>query len=149
MARRIQNLQIKPLTIVTNAVNIAMELAGVPDLTLILIGGSILADFFVAVGPLAEQSMNEMYVDKALINVTALSIAHGLTTPNQLGALTYRAMMRRARQTIVLADHPKLGAIALHRIAPITAIHTVITDAAAEPGAIEGLRSAGIEVLTV
>jgi DeoR/GlpR family transcriptional regulator of sugar metabolism len=149
LARRIQNLQIKPLTIVTNAVNIAMELAGVPDLTLILIGGSILADFFVAVGPLAEQSLNEMYVDKALISVTALNIDHGLTTPNQLGALTYRAMMRRARQTIVLVDHTKLGAIALHRIAPITAIHTVITDAAAEAGAIEGLRSAGIEVLTV
>ncbi len=52
---------------------------------------------------------------------------------------------RWARQTIVLADR----AIALHRIAPITAIHTVITDAAAEAGAIEGLRSAGIEVLTV
>ncbi len=54
--------------------------------------------------------------------------------------------MRRARQTIVLADHTELDAIVLYRVGLVTAIHTAITDADA-PRAIEALQSAGIEVL--
>jgi DeoR/GlpR family transcriptional regulator of sugar metabolism len=146
LARSIRQLQMHDLTVVTNAVNIAMELAGLRDVNLILTGGIVLPDFFAMVGPLAEQSLNEMFVDKAFIGVTGLSVEHGLTGPNQLEALTYRATLRRARRTIVLADHTKLERVALYRIAPITAIHTVITDTATAADAIHAFEAAGIGV---
>jgi DeoR/GlpR family transcriptional regulator of sugar metabolism len=76
-------------------------------------------------------------------------VEHGLTGPNQLEALTYRAMMQRARQTIVLADHTKLGHVALYRIAPITAMQTLITDSDAPPDIIEQLEQLRIAVQAV
>ncbi len=58
-------------------------------------------------------------------------------------------MMQRARQTIVLADHSKIGHVALYRIAPVTAMQTLITGGAAPPEAIEGLERLGIGVQVV
>lgn len=148
LARAIRQLQIPRLTVVTNALNIAMELAGLRDLALTLVGGMVLPDLFASVGPLAEQNLDELFTTKAFIGSHGITVENGLTVPNQLEALTFRVMMRRARQTIVLADHTKLGHTALYRIAPITAMHTLITDSDAAPELITALRSSGIQVQT-
>jgi DeoR/GlpR family transcriptional regulator of sugar metabolism len=147
LARNIRRNQIPNLTVVTNAVNIAMELTGVKGLTLTLTGGLLLPDFFALVGPMAEQSLSQMFVSKAFLGVAGLSAIHGLTSPNQLEALTHRVTIQRAQQTIVLADHTKLGKMALHTIAPITAIHTLITDSSADPKDLATFRNTGIDVI--
>jgi len=146
LARAIRHAQIQPLTVVTNAVNIAMELTGVQGITLTLTGGLLLPDFFALVGPLAEQSLNQMYVAKAFLGVTGVSLEYGLTGPNQLEGLTHRLTIQRAQQTIVLADHSKLERVALHSIAPITSLHTLITDSAAPTEVLAKLKELGIEV---
>jgi len=147
LARTIRHLQLKDLTVVTNAINIAMELAGMRGINLIVTGGILLPDFFALVGPHAEQSLNDMYVNKAFIGVTGLDLEQGLTGPNQLEALTHRLTLQRAKQTIVLADHTKLGQVALYRIAPIKSIHTLVTDQEASPEIVGKIRALGIEVL--
>jgi DeoR/GlpR family transcriptional regulator of sugar metabolism len=146
LARAIRHVQIQPLTIVTNAVNIAMELNGLKGITLTLTGGLLLTDFFALVGPLAEQSLSQMYVEKAFLGVTGVSAEYGLTGPNQLEMLTHRLTMQRAKQTIILADSSKLDRVALHYIAPITSIQTFITDSAASQDQVTQLRALGIEV---
>ncbi len=148
LARAIRQLQIPRLTVVTNALNIAMELAGLRDLALTLVGGIVLPDFFASVGPLAEQNLDELFTTKAFIGSHGITVENGLTGPNQLEALTFRVMMRRARQTIVLADHTKLGHTALYRIAPITAMHMLITDSGAPQALLTALRSSGTQVQT-
>lgn len=147
LARAIRQSQQRPVGVVTTAVNIAMELAGVQDVNVVLSGGMLLPDFFALAGPLAEQSLRDLYVATAFIGVTGLSVEHGLTGPNQLEALTYRVMIERARRVVVLADHTKLGAVALYRIAQFGVVHTLITDAAAPDQALEPLRAAGVEVI--
>jgi DeoR/GlpR family transcriptional regulator of sugar metabolism len=149
LARQIRHAQLRNLHVVTNAVNIAMELASLPELTLTLTGGLLLPDFFALVGPSTEQHLKELYVNRAFIGVTGLHPLHGLTGPNQLEAFTHRVTIERARQTIVLADHTKLERVALYTIAPITAIHTLITDCAAPPQTISQLRDLSINVLAV
>jgi DeoR/GlpR family transcriptional regulator of sugar metabolism len=149
LARQIRHSQIHNLHVVTNAVNIAMELASVPELTLTLTGGLLLPDFFALVGPSTEQHLKELYVNRAFIGVTGLHPLHGLTGPNQLEAFAHRVTIERASQTIVLADHSKLDRVALYAIAPITAIHTLITDRAASPETLAQLRDLAIEVRAV
>lgn len=146
LARCIRQAQVPNLNVVTNAVNVAMELSGLPGINLTLIGGLLLPDFFALVGPSAEQSLAQTYVSKAFIGVTGLHPEYGLTGPNQLEAFTHRMTIQRAHRTIVLADHSKLGRVALYSIVPITAVHTVITDQAASPGLLANLREQGIEV---
>jgi DeoR/GlpR family transcriptional regulator of sugar metabolism len=147
LARAIRNLQINNLTVVTNAINIAMELSGLKDISLNLTGGLFLPDFFALVGPQAEQTLSEMYVAKAFVGVTGLTLEHGLTGPNQLEALTHRLTVQRARQSFVLADHTKLEQVALYRICPLNVVHTLITDDGAAPEILQNYKNAGLEVL--
>lgn len=146
LARTIRHLQVQNVTVVTNAVNVAMELAGLRSINLIVTGGMVLPDVFAMVGPLAEQSLNDLYVDKAFLGVTGLSVENGLTSPNQLEALTYRTTLQRAQRVIVLADHTKLERVALYRIARVTSVHTLITDSGAPVEIIRSLQEMGIEV---
>lgn len=146
LARAIRQSQIQPLTIVTNALNIAMELNGLKNITLTLIGGLLLPDFFALVGPLAEQSLKQIYSSKAFIGVTGLSPEHGLTGPNQLEALTHRLTIEHALRTIVLTDHTKLGKVVLHAIAPTSSIHTLVTGREAAPDILAKFKELGLEI---
>jgi DeoR/GlpR family transcriptional regulator of sugar metabolism len=146
LARAIRHSQIQPLTVITNATNIAMELTGMKGITLTLTGGLLLPDFFALVGPLTEQSLNQMYVAKAFIGVTGLSLQHGLTGPNQLEAITHKLTIQRAQKTFVLADHCKLNRVALHAIAPLEAMHALVTDQGAPEAFLQSLRERGIEI---
>jgi DeoR/GlpR family transcriptional regulator of sugar metabolism len=146
LARAIRQLQIPSLTVVTNALNIAMELAGQRSLTVVLTGGMLLPDFFALVGPMAEQNLGELYADKAFVGMHGVSAEHGLTGPNQLEALAFRVTMQRARRTVVLADHTKVGRVALYRIAPAAAAQQLITDRAAPADELAALERAGVQV---
>lgn len=147
LARLLRRYPIANLTVVTNAVNIAMELTGVKDLTLTLIGGLLLPDFFALVGPMAEQSLSQMYVAKAFIGVTGVSATHGLTGPNQLEAITHRITIQRSQQVIVLADHTKLGKVALHAVAPLTTVHTLVTDSGADRDILATIRATKVHII--
>ena len=146
LARAIHQAQIQPLTVVTNAINIAMELSGIKNLNLTLTGGILLADFFALVGPMAEQSLGQMYVAKAFVGVAGISPEKGLTGPNGLEALTHRLTIEHATQTIVLADHTKLGNVALHAITSINSIHTLVTDDEASDELLTRFRATGLIV---
>ncbi|HEX6981235.1 MAG TPA: DeoR/GlpR family DNA-binding transcription regulator, partial [Balneolaceae bacterium] len=72
----------KDLTIMTNAINIALELAGSTDLHLMLTGGVLRDKSFSLVGPEAEQMMQNYYFDKLFLGVDGMDFQHGLTTSN-------------------------------------------------------------------
>jgi DeoR/GlpR family transcriptional regulator of sugar metabolism len=146
LARAIHQAQIQPLTVVTNAINIAMELSGLKNLNITLTGGILLPDFFALVGPMAEQSLSQMYVTKAFVGVTGISPEKGLMSPNGLEALTHRLTIEHAHQAIVLADHTKLGSIALHAIAPLSSIHALVTDNEASDELLTQFQQAGLTI---
>lgn len=149
LARAIRMQQIPNLTVVTNAINIAMELTGLRGLNLIMIGGIFLPDFFALVGPTAEQSLKEIYVHKGFVGVTGLTAQNGLTSPNQLEGNTHRITLERSRRSFVLADHTKIGNVALYAFAPITAVHTLITGREANQDQLEEIREREVEVQAV
>lgn len=135
------------LTVVTNTVNIAMELAQSEGINLILTGGNIRTKSYALVGALAERVLREIHVQKVFLGVNGISLEHGLTTPNMTEAYTNSLMIGAADQVIVLADHSKIGRVALSRFAPITAVHTFITDGGAPQEFIEELIKRQIRVI--
>lgn len=148
LARAIRNSRVSNLTVVTNAVNIAMELAGSSEITLVLTGGILLSDFFALAGPITESNLAQMHVDKAFIGVTGFSLTHGLTGPNQLEAHTHLAAMENAKEVIVLADHSKLNQVALYTVAPLEKVHVLITDSKAPKPLLKEIKDRGIRVIT-
>ena len=118
----------KGITILTNAINIAMELSHRADLKVIVTGGTMSGDWFALTGPFAISSVCEMFVDKVFIGVDGIHPEHGLTTNYPDQAAVHRSMLRQARQRIIVADHTKMGDIGTALIGPTSDINLIITD---------------------
>jgi DeoR family transcriptional regulator of aga operon len=118
----------KGITVVTNAVNIAMELSHRADLKVIVTGGLMSGDWFALTGPTGIAAVGEIFYDKVFIGVDGVHPEHGLTTNYADQAAMHRAMMRQSRQRIVVADHTKIGDIGTALIAPVKDVDLIITD---------------------
>ncbi|HLF85321.1 MAG TPA: DeoR/GlpR family DNA-binding transcription regulator [Blastocatellia bacterium] len=120
----------KAITVVTNAVNIAMELSHLPDIKVCVTGGYLSGDWFAVVGDMAQRNVSEIFVDKVFIGVDGFHSEHGLTTNYPDQAAIHRTMMRQARQRVVVADHRKIGLVGTSLIWPAADIDILVTDKA-------------------
>lgn len=136
------------LTVITNAVNIAAELAST-NLEVILIGGSLRKNSFSLVGPLAEDVLEEMHADILFLGVDGFDPEVGLTTPNFLESRVNRAMVKASRRVVAVCDSTKFNRRSLSRIVPPSAVHCVITDRGLSNETAEALRAQNIEVVLV
>jgi DeoR family transcriptional regulator of aga operon len=137
------------LTVVTNALNIAVELAVRPDLKLIVTGGVARSASYELVGSMADATLRAVYVDVAFVGVDGVDAERGLTTQNEVEAATNRALMDRAKRTVVVADATKLGHVAFAEIAGIERADQLITNTGADAEQVERLRTAGLDVTLV
>jgi DeoR family transcriptional regulator, aga operon transcriptional repressor len=137
------------LTVITNALNIAVELAVRPNLKLIVTGGVARSASYELVGSLADATLQGLYVDLAFVGVDGVDAERGLTTQNEVEAATNRALMDRAKRTVVVADASKLGRVAFAEIAGVDRAERLITNTGADTEQIERLRAAGLAVTLV
>lgn len=134
------------LTVITNALNIASELALRPNLKLIVTGGWARSESYELVGPLADASLQGLNLDLAIVGVDGISAQGGITTYDMVEASTNRAMIDRAQNVVVVADGSKVGRVAFARIAPIGQLSELITDASANASELDLLREAGMTI---
>jgi DeoR family transcriptional regulator of aga operon len=135
----------KSLTIITNATNIAAEMADTP-VEVILTGGVLRKNSFSLVGPLAEESLKKLSADLLFLAVDGFDVRYGLTTPNLLEARVNRAMAESARRTVVVCDSSKFGRRSLSLILPTSAVHETITDKNISKHDLKALRDADVRV---
>lgn len=136
------------LTIVTNAVNIAAELAGT-NLEVILTGGTLRKNSFSLVGPIAEDTLRRLNADILFLGVDGFDAEHGLSTPNLLEAKVNRVMVEVAKLVVAVCDASKFGRRSLSLIVPPSSLHRVITDHGVPKSDVKRLKKAGIEVRIV
>jgi DeoR family transcriptional regulator of aga operon len=137
------------LTVVTNALNIAGELAIRPNLKLVVTGGQARAESYELVGPLAEQSLAGLNLDLVFVGVDGISPTRGLSTHHEVEAHTNLALIERSEVVVVVADSSKIGRVAFAQICPIDRAHRLITDVGADSAALAELEEAGLEVTAV
>lgn len=136
------------LTVITNAINIAAELAGT-HIEVILTGGTLRKNSFSLVGPLAEQTLRQLSADLLFLGVDGFDTRAGLFTPNLLESQVNRAMVEIARRTVAVCDSSKFGRRSLCNIVPVNAIHEVITDKQIPKSDLQQLKDAGVKVTLV
>ncbi len=139
----------KGITVVTNAVNIAMELSHRADLKLIVTGGVMSGDWFALTGSTAISAVGEMFYDKVFIGVDGIHPEHGLTTNYPDQAAVHRAMMRQARERIVVADRTKIGDVGTALISPVADMDLIITDKGVTTAAIGKFAGKKFRILKV
>jgi DeoR family transcriptional regulator, aga operon transcriptional repressor len=136
------------LTVITNAINIAAELAGT-NVEVILTGGMLRKNSFSLVGPLAERTLRQLSADVLFLGVDGFDTKAGLFTPNLLESEVNRAMVEIARRTIAVCDSSKFGRRSLCNIMPVTAVQEVITDKQIPKSDLQALKEAGVRVTVV
>jgi DeoR family transcriptional regulator of aga operon len=128
------------LSVVTNALNIAAELALRPKFKVVVPGGVARPQSFELVGLWSEQALRGINIGVAVIGVDGADAEAGLTTHDEIEAQTNAALVARARHVIVVADSSKLGRVHLARIAGLDQVDELITDANAAPEELARLR---------
>ena len=141
--------QVPDLTVITNTLNIANDLVGCGNIELIVIGGMFRQSELSMVGHITEQAICEFRADLVFMGMRGIDPKHGFTNDYLPEAMTDRAILQMAPHIVVLADHTKLGRVSTVFLAPVTAAHTLITDAAAAPEMVQELTEFGLEVLLV
>jgi DeoR family transcriptional regulator of aga operon len=136
------------ITVVTNAINIASELAGHAGLRLVVIGG-IVRHSYELVGPAAAAMLANYHLDITFIGVDGLTPEEGCTTYDEMEAQTDLAFLSRARRRVVIADSSKIGRVTFARISLLSGVTDIITDRGAQPEQLEALRRAGVQVSAV
>jgi DeoR family transcriptional regulator of aga operon len=146
LARKMKNA--KGITAITNAVNIAVELANC-DFEVILMGGVLQKDSSTLVGPLAEESLMKISADKLFHGVDGIDYEIGLTTHDIVEANTSRVMMQRAGENILLVDSSKFGRRSLGVICQLKEVDKIITTKRMDKHELKKFTDLGVEVLIV
>jgi len=136
------------LHIITNAVNIGMELSSSNELDTTLTGGCMRwPGAFSLIGPTAIESLNVVVMDKVFVGVCGIDPQHGATTIEADEAAVFRAMSRRAKRVIVVADSSKVGMISPAVICSVTDIDVLITDDGISDEAVKAFKCSDVQVM--
>jgi len=149
VARQIRFLRLRSLNVVTNALNIAMELANLPHVRLIMIGGVLRQMSYSLAGPPAEQTLRGLHADRLFLGVDGLDPEIGLMTPDVVEAQLNTVMIQVSREVVVVADSSKFQRRSLSVIAKLDVVHKVITDTGVDSEVLAALHARSIEVIAV
>lgn len=138
----------RDLNVITNALNIGMELCNQPGIRTYLTGGVMpWAWSFALTGHAALEFLSDVYMDKVFVSVTGLDQERGATSLEPDEALVYRKMLQQSKQVIVVADSSKLGKVGAAFICPTSEIQCLVTDTGATPEALAPLERQGMRVI--
>ncbi len=137
------------LTVITNSVVVFNTLNHTPGITLISTGGTLRFSSQVMVGPTAEGALKELRADKLFLEVSGISLDFGLSHHTISEITMKQAMIRSAREVILLADHTSFGEQTGIQVAPLTVIQKLITDDALPPSIRLNISKAGVQITLV
>ncbi|MFI9449813.1 DeoR/GlpR family DNA-binding transcription regulator [Amycolatopsis sp. NPDC052450] len=137
------------LTVVTNALNIAHELAVRPHVKIVVTGGVARPQSFELSGPLATRVLSELTIDLLFLGVDAFDADAGAFAHHEGEASINRLMVERAERVVAVADGSKLGRRAFARICATPQVHALVTDSNADPKVLAAFEAAGVEVQAV
>ncbi|MGA0067188.1 MAG: DeoR/GlpR family DNA-binding transcription regulator, partial [Candidatus Nanopelagicales bacterium] len=135
------------LVVVTNALNIASEMAAKPRIRVVVSGGVARSQSTELVGPWAESALAQASIGTAYIGVDGIDLTAGLTTHDPVEARTNAVLLERAERVIVVADSSKVGRVLPGHISTIGAMHVLVTDDGITTEFMTALEEHGVEVV--
>jgi Transcriptional regulators of sugar metabolism len=134
------------LTVITNGLRLATELAAQPGISVLLLGGRVRWEALSVVGPLGEGLFNRINVQRAFLGAAGFSVAAGLADATDEEAQIKRSMVAAAREVAALVDHTKWERAAFATFCPTERIGLVLTDEQAPRPMLDALQALGLHV---
>lgn len=140
--------ELRNVVVITNALNVALELERHPGLSVIVTGGTLRPLQHSLVNPLGTEMFARLNADKAFIGCNGVHADKGFTNTNLQEAEIKQAMLAASAKAYFLADHSKLDVVSTATIAPLSAAEALITDSASDRAPLDRLRQAGLAITT-
>jgi DeoR/GlpR family transcriptional regulator of sugar metabolism len=138
----------KGLTVITNSLPVINTLSGLPEISVIVLGGMLRGSELSFIGHITEQALAEVHAEKVFIGTRAISLDQGLTNDYLQETMTDRAILKAGREVIVVADHSKFGRVATALLAPIESVHIIVTDEGTQQDFLDAVQERGLRVVT-
>lgn len=135
----------KNLTVITNSLEIAIELLEVPDIKVISTGGEIVSAAFGLLGHITDKTIRSFYADKAIVSSKGFELEKGITDSDERHANNKYSMLDSARTKILAVDHSKFGQISFAKICNLQDVDMVVTDEKPEDEWLERFRELHVE----
>lgn len=135
------------LTVLTNSIEVIIELSDVSEWNIISSGGKLKEGYLALVGTNTIEVFSSYNVEKAIISGKGFDMAKGLTDSSDEFAKPKQMMLKSARKKIIAVDRTKFDTVAFSKIADLNDIDIVVTDEKPSEGWIKLLRENGIECL--
>lgn len=147
LARQLRAME--QLTVVTNALNIPLELQGPPTKRIMVTGGILNQGSYELVGSQTSQSLQNVHLDIAFLGVSGICFDFGFCTSDEPEAVIGREFVAAADRSIVLADSSKIGKTTFARLCQLSGVERLITNNKITSDQLVRLQSAGLKVLVV
>ena len=134
-------------TVATHSPVIAAALIEHPNVEVLMLGGRLFKHSGVAVGAGVAQAIQALRVDCFFLGATGVEAEFGLSTGDAEEAQVKALLMASAAETVLMASSDKLGKVSPYRIAPLSALSTLIVTPQADPAELQALRTPGLEIL--
>lgn len=135
----------KNLTVITNALNIALILGAQAEINVIVTGGEFKAPTLSLTGQKAADFFQNLHVDKLFLATAGIALKSGLTYPGISDICVKRAMIESANQIFLVADSSKIGKNAFASLGALSLIDYLITDSKVKPEDIEWLKGHDVQ----
>ncbi len=133
------------LTVITNSIEIIIELSDVSDWNIICSGGSLKEGYLALVGPRTAEGFGSFNADKAILSCKGIDIVKGITDGNEMFSQAKQVMMQSARETILAVDSTKFDRIAFARLCEVGAVDVLVTDRKPDDKWMAFLQQGGVE----
>lgn len=134
----------KNLTVITNSVELVVELSDVEGWTILLTGGRLKPESLALVGDQTQQALRRYHVDKAVMSCKGIDLESGVTDSSEFHSQTKQSMLRCAKTRILILDSSKFDKISFIDIAPLDVFDTIVTNAAPSKAWLDYLPSTAL-----
>lgn len=135
------------LTVITNALNIALLLGAQSGINVIVTGGEFKAPTLSLTGQKAADFFQNLHVDKLFLATAGIALKSGLTYPGISDICVKRAMIESANEIYLVADSSKIGKNAFASLGALSLINYLITDPKVTPANIEWLKTYDVQFI--
>jgi DeoR family transcriptional regulator of aga operon len=143
----LQRTELQDVTVVTNAINIALELEqAAPRITVLVTGGTLRPLQHSLVNPLGTTLLERLHGSVAFVGCNGVDPLAGVTNVNLPEAEIKRAMLLACRRRVIVADGSKVGEVELAKVCDIEEVSLLITDPTADPEVVAEIAAAGCQV---
>lgn len=149
LVKEINKTDLKELTVLTNNIIVQLELIKNSNIEVIAIGGIARYSSYSTVGPIAENILKDMQVDKVFITTKGISSDGDIFDPHLSEGKIKSLFIERARKKILLVDSNKFGIFGFYKFANVSDFDVVIIDSKIQDEHLESLKKLDVNLVIV